>query len=213
MSKPESWKHIWRWRLDGQRQLRPWPMFIPKAPRGFEWIIMGILWNFKPPNYLARTDSSWCQTVRSLGFVNVFGRMCVCDSLCCVIHVKSRSSWSYLLYIIHHRCYLIFFWGDKLLQCCYFTHGENLWNAAISGLSGLPSDRDSLDGFLWCKQLMAGWDAVDAFPESYECEEPKIGVVKHPPNHEFVHRVFRLFSPSILGVFPLFLVQHPYESP
>ena len=34
---------------------------------------------------------------------------------------------------------------------------------------------------------------------------PRIGVVKPPPNHPFVHRGFPLFSPSILGVFPLFL--------
>ena len=37
--------------------------------------------------------------------------------------------------------------------------------------------------------------------------EPKIGV-GYPQNHPFVHRGFPLFSPSILGVFPLFLVQH-----
>ena len=34
---------------------------------------------------------------------------------------------------------------------------------------------------------------------------PKIMV---PPNHPFVHRVFP-YKPSIWGVFPLFLVQHP----
>ena len=31
-----------------------------------------------------------------------------------------------------------------------------------------------------------------------------------PPNHPLKNKVFALYSPSILGVFPLFLVQHPY---
>ena len=38
---------------------------------------------------------------------------------------------------------------------------------------------------------------------------PKIGV--GPPNHPFVHRGFH-YKPSIFGVLPLFLVQHPYKS-
>ena len=31
-----------------------------------------------------------------------------------------------------------------------------------------------------------------------------------PPNHPFVHRVFHYFHHSFWGVFPLFLVKHPF---
>jgi len=37
---------------------------------------------------------------------------------------------------------------------------------------------------------------------------PKIGVF--PPNHPLKNKVFHEINPFILGVFPLFLVQHPY---
>ena len=39
---------------------------------------------------------------------------------------------------------------------------------------------------------------------------PKIVVVCFPPNHPIFYRVFP-YKSSILGGFPLFLVQHPYE--
>ena len=47
---------------------------------------------------------------------------------------------------------------------------------------------------------------------SYMGVEPKIGVVGKPPYHPFVHRVFHeIHTPSILGVFPLFLETPMYN--
>ena len=42
--------------------------------------------------------------------------------------------------------------------------------------------------------------------------EPKIGVIKHPPNHPFVHRVWNheINHPFWGLENPLFLVQHPH---